>query len=171
MARYRASGNAHLIGTAVHHPRVLVGADVAGQHVSDPPRQVGVAGHLGVAGQSHLARRAAQPRTGDLELGGAQVDQTALAAVPAHCSGRPARVLGPGDRFGRHHQQLFNELSRQSAQQVLDRQLRLPDHTKKRQCRLRVGLQERLRIQRRPALVHDMQLHGLLLASKLLHGG
>ncbi len=72
--------------------------------------------------------RATQSRTRDLELGGAQIDQAPLMAVPAHLARLPAGVLWPGNRFGGHHQQLFDKLSRQSTQQVLDRQLGLPNH-------------------------------------------
>jgi len=132
LARYRAFGNSHLVGAVVHHPGVLTGAHVASKNIGDPARQIIATRQRRISRQGHFTVLATQPRARDLELGGAQIDQTALAAVPAHLTGRAARVLRSGHRHGGHHQQLFDKLTRCSTQQILDRQLRLPDHRQQR---------------------------------------
>ena len=81
-------------------------------------------------------------------------------------------MLRSGHGFGGHQQQLFDELPRRATEQVVDRQVRLPDHRQQRQWGLRIGRRQRLRFQRRPLHLADhLQLRRLFLAGSLLHGG
>ena len=47
-------------------------------------------------------------------------NDTALRTVPSDFTGVPARMLGAGHALGRQDQQLFDELSRQISQQIID---------------------------------------------------
>ena len=60
-------------------------------------------------------------------------------------------VLGPSDRLGRQHQELLEGLTQEPPRQIVDGQLRAPEHLEHRQRRLRVGNQ-RLRFKNAPAL-------------------
>ena len=50
-----------------------------------------------------------------------QVDHATLTTVPAHVTGMSTFMLGAGHALGGQDQELFDELTRELPQQVLDR--------------------------------------------------
>jgi hypothetical protein len=94
-------------------------------------------------------------------------DHAALCAVPADVARLAPWVLGSGHRLGRQHQELFDELARELAQQIIDGQLGLPDHREQRQSRLLVGGKQGLFAQ-----LIDIEFAGdTKFGFRLFHGG